>query len=41
MFWFIHHFDAHTTVIPALPQVRYRRLSSCIAAALAFLPLIG
>jgi hypothetical protein len=41
MFMYIRYFGHHPTVGPTPPPVRYRRLSACLAAAFAFLPLIG
>jgi hypothetical protein len=41
MFLLIRYFNSHTADIPVVPQTRYPRFSSCLAAALAFLPLIG
>jgi hypothetical protein len=41
MYLLIRYLNSHATSIPELPRVRYPRLSSCLAAALSFLPLIG
>ena len=41
MFFFIYYLNSLTADNPALPQLRYPRLSSCLAAALSFLPIIG
>jgi len=41
MYLLIRYLNSNAADIPALPKVRYPRLSSCLAAALSFLPLIG
>src|SRR5262245_46602649 len=41
MFLFLHYLNSLTADNPAFPQLRYPRLSSCLAAAFAFLPIIG